>query len=84
MKNNKIETPTYYDDGACKLCLGKGLCDYHKIEGVKRDKIKSSILRSSAVAARIANIDYICARYELESDELFTADEKAISILDRR
>lgn len=35
-------------------------------------------VRLSAIAAKAHNIARICARHELESDEFYTAEEKAV------
>ncbi len=40
-------------------------------------KAKQTLLRDVAIGQRRGQTDRICARYELESDEFYTAEQKA-------
>jgi hypothetical protein len=64
----------FWSDGGCTPASTPD--DY--FERAWRDwNRKQGALRESAKLARAANIARICARHELESDEFFTAEQKA-------
>ena len=73
--------PQIETDGRCSACRGGNLCDWHKTEGVRRDREKWVCVRASVALARQYEIGRICDRYEIESDEAGTAYEKAASML---
>ncbi len=76
-----MKSPILRPDGSCPDCLGGWLCKYHQQEGLRRDARKSQTIREAARALRAHNIARIMAQYELESDEFYTAEQKAIALL---
>lgn len=74
--------PTLNPDGSCPLCLGGWLCSWHQQDGLRRDREQAATLRQVAANIRQARIESICARYELESDEGGTAEQKAAKLLE--
>ena len=45
---------------------------------------KQAAIKHAVVAGREAQIQRICAYYELESDEFYTAREKAVAMMNNR
>ena len=83
MTTVKLQPPALRPDGACPECLGRGLCDYHKqttqAAWIKRERALQSAGRAT-IAGRIARI---CASFELESDEFYTAEQKAQQYIEK-
>ena len=77
-----MREPKRNEDGFCVECLGRGLCDYHKIETQARWMEKQNAMRLAARGIRSGHIARIMARGEMESDEAGTAYEKAERIFD--
>lgn len=75
--------PALRSDGTCSACAGGWLCQFHKEETGRNEAQRAETLKHAAHAARQAEICRVCARYELESDEFFTREEKAISLIGR-
>lgn len=40
----RMPQPLFYSDGACKACLGIGLCKYHQVESAIREREQSANL----------------------------------------
>ena len=75
-----------WDVGTCLDCVGRvghGRCAFHAAEDRQRERTFSALLQRTVEAMRADEIGRICARYELESDEMQTREEKAASILAR-
>lgn len=85
MKTNKpvarLVKPETYPDGACKACAGGWKCAYHIAEDAERDRQMSAVLRRACEGIRINRIARVCARFELESDEFLTREQKAEAML---
>lgn len=76
-----LVAPTLRPDGSCPACSGGWSCPYHIAEGLRRDAEQSALLRRVAAAQRENEIARVCSRFELESDERGTREEKAAEIL---
>ena len=72
-----MTTPGYFQDGQCKECAGRGLCDYHKAESLERDKRKRISMRNVVASIKHERVLYLMSKHELESDEGGTAYQKA-------
>lgn len=68
-------------DGSCSTCSGGWLCKACQNDGLARDKARSAILRSTVQGIQQTRIARVCSRYELESDERGTREEKAAEML---
>ena len=79
MKNptKTLAKPGQYPDGACMACAGGWKCAYHIQEDAIADRKRSELLRSVAAGIAQTRIYRVCARFELESDEMATREEKA-------
>jgi hypothetical protein len=73
------KTPTRHD-GSCSECCGR-LCKFHQEQGLKNDQRRADAIKRASKHHRELDIARTCSRYELESDELFTARQKALMIL---
>lgn len=69
--------------GRCEACLSGGgwQCEFHQAQGVRKWNEQQATLASVAQSQRQAEIDRVCARHELESDEFMTAEQKAKTFL---
>lgn len=47
--------PALEADGRCSACRGR-LCEYHQLEGVRRDRAQSAMLREVAATIRFRNL----------------------------
>lgn len=70
-------------DGTCPACIGGWLCKFHQQEGLRIDAQRSQVIKQAVAGIRRAEIARTCARYELESDEMLTAEQKAVAILNQ-
>lgn len=64
-------------DGSCSACVGGWQCAWHQAEGVRVDRERGEMLRAVSANARKYDIAHLCARFELESDEMTTREQKA-------
>jgi hypothetical protein len=81
-----VNAPRYDDRGACLDCvalIGRSRCEFHAAEDQKRDARNRATLRRSCEIGHAHELARICARYELESDEGGTREQKAERILRR-
>jgi len=77
-----MNAPTMNADGSCPACLRSWRqCDWHIAEGLRRDRERSAMFARVCRRASAEEIARTCARYELESDEFQTREEKAERIL---
>lgn len=67
--------------GRCMTCIGGNLCKFCSADNAKQDRERSAVLASAAADIRCNRIARVCARFELESDEGGTREEKAAAIL---
>lgn len=65
----------------CPTCIGGWLCKSCQQEGLIRDRQRMAAVRDVCQSYRRMAIDRLCSRFELESDEFSTAEEKAIALL---
>lgn len=76
-----MNLPLLFADGSCRDCIGTGgLCAYHKSELHWRERRLAAAIKATIVAQKESNIQAIMSRFELESDEVGTAYEKATRI----
>lgn len=73
--------PETYPDGACKACLGGNKCDWHIERDAENDRKRSEMLRRVCAGIRANEIGRVCSRYELESDEFMTREQKAEALI---
>lgn len=85
MKTNKptanLVNPGTYSNGACRGCAGGNKCAWHIEEDAKRDLQWSKELSRICGHIKQARIERVYSRFELESDEMATREEKAESML---
>lgn len=81
MSANTLPEPVLRRDGSCPACMGGNVCRWHQEDGLRRDREGMDNLRRVCASAHAHEIGRICARYELESDEGGTREEKAERIL---
>ena len=77
----KLVKPDTYPDGACKACVGGWKCAFHIAEDEERERRMSDVLRQAVAGIRATRIARVCARFELESDEFLTREQKAEAML---
>jgi len=80
--NRQTKEPPKDERGACTACRGGWLCQWHKDEGLRKDAERSAVLRRVCQSIREAEIARVCSRFELESDEGGTREEKASRYLE--
>jgi len=82
-KHETMNAPTMNPDGSCPKCLFAGgwHCEWHQAEAVRRCRERSAMAARVCRRATDEDIARTCARYELESDEFQTREEKAERIL---
>jgi hypothetical protein len=73
--------PKLRADGSCPQCVGGWQCAYHQQQGVVADKLRSEAIRLASESLRRAEISRVCARYELETDEAGTREDKAHKVI---
>lgn len=73
----KLVRPDTYPDGACKACVGGWKCAFHIAEDAERDRRMADVLRQAVAGIRQTRIARVCSRFELESDEFLTREQKA-------
>ena len=78
---NTIPAPKPRDDGSCPQCIGGWQCAYHQQQGIALDRSRSEAIKLASESLRRAEISRVCARYELETDEAGTCEDKALRIL---
>jgi hypothetical protein len=78
-----MKKPKPDKDGACPDCAGGWMCAYHQRTTAADWEKRQARLKVAARVARNAARDRIAARFELESDEFETADQKAERMLAR-
>jgi hypothetical protein len=67
--------------GRCTLCIGGNLCKPCQADGVKRDRERWAMLRAVSAQQAQDRVYRCCARYELESDEMQSREDKARAII---
>jgi hypothetical protein len=75
--NIRCFPPPSPEDARCPDCRGGWQCPHHQALGVELWNARQAMLRDVADHQRQIARDRIAARYELESDEYLTADQKA-------
>ncbi len=74
--------PATLPDGTCRECCGRsGPCAYHQAEGQRQWETKWRTVAAAARGARAAELARVAARFEFESDQFQTAEEKAAAYL---
>jgi len=63
-----------------KLCPQTGLVRDYVQERIDYDK-RCAAISAASHGARAAHIGRVCARFELESDEFYTAEQKAARLI---
>lgn len=76
-----MKTTRFRPDGSCSTCSGGWLCKACQDDNAKRDAGLSLLLRGTVVGIRQTRIARVCARFELESDEMQTREHKAADML---
>lgn len=78
-----MKRPALLADGSCSACvLGGGWqCKFHQEELAALDRERAAMFKRVAAHVRASRIESICARYELESDEFQTREQKALAFL---
>lgn len=71
-------------DGTCAACVGGWLCKYHQQTTALHWNREQNRNAAMMIRVRRDELHRIAARYELESDEFYTAEQKAEAILARR
>ncbi len=77
-----MNAPKLRPDGACPDCIGGWLCAYHQRQGLDNDRKRSQAIKSAVRSLRNQELQRIMARYELESDEFLSAEQKAVAIME--
>jgi hypothetical protein len=72
-----MKKPLILSDGSCSACVGGWQCAWHQNEGVRLDRERGAMLRRVSANSRQYEIARVCSRFELESDEGGTREEKA-------
>ena len=72
-----MNKPTLRKDGSCSACCGGWQCAWHQAEGVRRDRERGAMLRRISAVSWQYEIARVCSRFELESNEGGTREEKA-------
>lgn len=76
-----MKRPQLDKNGACPDCSGGWMCAYHQRTTAAAWEKRQAAIRDAVRMARAAARDRIAARWELESDEFETADQKAERML---
>ena len=77
----RLVKPDFYPDGACKACAGGWKCAFHIAEDAEREKRRHEVLRRTVAGIQQTRIYRVCARFELESDEFLSREQKAEAML---
>jgi hypothetical protein len=81
-KTTELCEPAKTSDGACSACVaGACRCEFHANRDAEREAAFSAVLQRCAASVRSYAIAATCARFELESDEFLTREEKAAGII---
>lgn len=72
-----MKTPTLRPDGSCPVCSGGWQCSFHQAEGLRIDRDRAQTIRRVVTSAREHDIARLCARHEIESDEMGSREDKA-------
>lgn len=80
-RNQAVIAPVLRADGSCPACSGGWVCAFHRSQGLRADRERSAMLRRVCAGIRANRIAEVCARFELESDEGGTREEKAARML---
>ena len=76
--------PDRFDiEGRCTLCKCGWLCDPCKSDNAARERKLSENLGKAVKASRGNEIARLCMRYQLESDEFLTREQKALCMIER-
>lgn len=79
-----MNAPPTYPDGSCIGCLNNlPRCEFHEIEERAREKAARETLARVVERSRQNDLARICARHELESDEMSTRWQKAEALMAR-
>ena len=78
-----MSAPTLRADGSCPDCANGWQCAYHQAEGVRRFNEREKMFRRVALGIRQNRIMQVCAENELESDEFYTREQKALAIIEQ-
>jgi len=75
--------PVIRADGSCPGCCNGsgGKCEYHQAAGLVKDAEAGVMLREVVASIRESDLARIMARFELESDEFYTARQKAEGLI---
>lgn len=81
----RISKPAIDARGACLACASNGgwVCDWHKEESAQRDRDLSAMFVRVSASNKANRIAEVCSRFELESDEMLTREEKAELMIQR-
>lgn len=70
-------------DGSCSACSGGWLCKACQNDNARSYGEQADMFRRVAAYSRSERVARVCARYELESDEGGSREEKAAAMLER-
>lgn len=76
-----MKTLRFRPDGSCALCSGGWLCKVCQADNAERERRQSATIAAAARGIRATRIARVCARFELESDEMATREQKAAAML---
>jgi hypothetical protein len=77
IKPNGYLTKNMKENGTCFTCLFNFEFCEHRQEESKKSKLLSEIICSTVQNSRNQSLQKIAAKFELESDEFFTSEQKA-------
>ena len=65
-------------DGSCLYCMADySSCQFHRMVDFLRDENRRETIKGIVAHQKAERLKRICAKYELESDEMMTREEKA-------
>lgn len=76
--------PAIRPDGSCPDCANGGgrICAYHSAEGIRKDREFWQSMRPRLEVARNAELWHIASRFEFETDQMQTWQQKAQRFID--
>ena len=73
-----MTAPRENKDGSCPNCMADySSCKFHRMADDLREKNLRETIRGIVAHSKAERLGRICAKYELESDEMMTREEKA-------